>query len=1003
MSIHDTNGASEFNSKLPSSTGLTGINPNQLQDIFGQPLIKEPTALPLNRSLAGDETFSEGDNAGIDHLTGLPVQEESARSIYGDEFESGLPLIDDAVYFTARTLNAVDKAVESAIESSAPIVKEALYEVASQTSEGLKGLIDTARLRWNAPDNEIQQTLTQQTHQILSFLKEEANRIANEPDVIEATKSAERLGNTLLDKARNAIHTARSRAEVWMDDMYGTSYLGMPLNIDESDGGDRPNEAFTGFIDTGFETGDHGTEVVHTFRDISQDQPDWLSATVGTGTWSVSLVEFVDAARASGQEQAVINLSFDLTQTDSAGVTTTRFELTPEEHAALSYAQDNGVIIVASAGNEAGVISALGQASQEYDNIITVGAVENGQRAHYSSFGRGLSLVAPGDGRGEVEGTSLATARVSAAISQVWETNPNLNHRQVINILKMTATDLGEEGWDADTAFGLLNLEGACSLAQSTIENPNLIPNAENQQTVAVDNILRGVASQPLGMSISSERPTFSDRLGNLANSAKQFLQEEVVQPIANRIPESLKDTASSAGDVIKSGVEVVVDAIKDPVDTAQDVVESAVDTVQDTVSDARDTVGGLVDDVRTEAQALSYPGYVFKYEPGQPMVEDPYVRKWQERMIERGWGDIIEKADGYYGPRSAEAARQFQDQQGLDVDGIVGIRTWIATFSTRNETDDPSQATSGELPGGISGTHSSQVFKYEPGQTLTYNSDVERWQAQMRERGWDITVDGFFGPQSAEVARQFQQEQGLVVDGIVGIRTWESAFNNSTIIEPTPPLSPREEFEQFPESGQSTSWSIPVVRPEDDRSTLRTTTATNGAEVGLASQQGYEVVYLEGHLLDKIKQDPAMETMQQNLIESIRQDPRYNRESFTLNDYQGVQFGGERWEPEEETQEDWLSHRREENPILHLSTWQVGIEELTWVLRHATVKYWANVSSSGEINIEYSLYDTLDLSPRPGRSEAYNRISQVLGTGYHRIAGGNMNMQTRAQWEVTV
>ncbi len=55
--------------------------------------------------------------------------------------------------------------------------------------------------------------------------------------------------------------------------------------------------------------------------------------------------------------------------------------------------------------------------------------------------------------------------------------------------------------------------------------------------------------------------------------------------------------------------------------------------------------------------------------------------------------------------------------------------------------------------------------------------SDVRTWQQRMAQRGWSITVDGAFGPQSERVARAFQQEKGLQVDGVVGPATWAAAW----------------------------------------------------------------------------------------------------------------------------------------------------------------------------------------------------------------------------------
>jgi peptidoglycan hydrolase-like protein with peptidoglycan-binding domain len=54
---------------------------------------------------------------------------------------------------------------------------------------------------------------------------------------------------------------------------------------------------------------------------------------------------------------------------------------------------------------------------------------------------------------------------------------------------------------------------------------------------------------------------------------------------------------------------------------------------------------------------------------------------------------------------------------------------------------------------------------------------DVRTWQAQMARRGWPITVDGVYGPESERICRQFQAEKGLAVDGVVGERTWDAAW----------------------------------------------------------------------------------------------------------------------------------------------------------------------------------------------------------------------------------
>ncbi|MBO5645647.1 MAG: peptidoglycan-binding protein, partial [Clostridia bacterium] len=54
-----------------------------------------------------------------------------------------------------------------------------------------------------------------------------------------------------------------------------------------------------------------------------------------------------------------------------------------------------------------------------------------------------------------------------------------------------------------------------------------------------------------------------------------------------------------------------------------------------------------------------------------------PDVELLQEGL--RRAGDLAERPDGIYGPRTESAVRRFQMRQSLPADGVAGPRTWAA------------------------------------------------------------------------------------------------------------------------------------------------------------------------------------------------------------------------------------------------------------------------------------------------------------------------------------
>ncbi len=63
------------------------------------------------------------------------------------------------------------------------------------------------------------------------------------------------------------------------------------------------------------------------------------------------------------------------------------------------------------------------------------------------------------------------------------------------------------------------------------------------------------------------------------------------------------------------------------------------------------------------------------------------------------------------------------------------------------------------------------------PGGGYMRGPHVKRWQQQMKKHGFELEVDGYYGPRSRTVCKTFQRRVGLPDTGIVDKHTWAAAF----------------------------------------------------------------------------------------------------------------------------------------------------------------------------------------------------------------------------------
>jgi subtilisin family serine protease len=150
--------------------------------------------------------------------------------------------------------------------------------------------------------------------------------------------------------------------------------------------------------------------------------------------------------------------------------------------AAFLYAMENDIVIVAASGNESPTLQSA-TAPATIPGVISVTAVNQQRQSVEGSGARGIGVTLaapgvemvgayPGGESRSWSGSSAAAPIVSGLVALLRQADPTASANDIIERLIVTATDLGEPGFDAQYGYGLVNPAVALISEAQSEENP---------------------------------------------------------------------------------------------------------------------------------------------------------------------------------------------------------------------------------------------------------------------------------------------------------------------------------------------------------------------------------------------------------------------------------------------------------------------------------------------------------------------------------------------------
>lgn len=163
--------------------------------------------------------------------------------------------------------------------------------------------------------------------------------------------------------------------------------------------------------------------------------------------------------------------------------------------------------------------------------------------------------------------------------------------------------------------------------------------------------------------------------------------------------------------------------------------------------------------------------------------TKGPEVAQLQQQLQQLGY--FNGRATGNFGPLTKAAVVRFQQARGLKADGVAGQNTLDALYD-RSATASASASNSASEQ-----KESFPIVSTSRRPTLKIGargSDVRTLQQLLANANlYNGNINGIFDPTTNTAVKEFQRSSGLLVDGVVGKKTWSALADGDTVTTQQP------------------------------------------------------------------------------------------------------------------------------------------------------------------------------------------------------------------------